>query len=163
MATRAFLAPEGAQYPSSNYPGFYKDGQDRTVLAFDGATNESCYWTIGAPQGWTTAFTLVITARCASATSGTFRFIAALEAITPGDTLDTDAASSFDSNNSAGASAPGTAGYLTTVTITLTNNDSSAAGDLVRLKLTRDATGSTGTDDITSDVEVLMVEVRDGA
>lgn len=164
MSTRAFLTPLSAHFPSTNFPALKKDSQDHFILAFDGVVNKTAYWELGIPQGWTAPAVLVISARVATATTGTFRFIAAVEAVSSGDSLDTDSTSSFDSNNSGGVSAPGVAGYMTQITITLTANDSASAGDFVRIKITRDASGSTGTDDISgSDVEILMVELRDAA
>lgn len=79
-----------------------------------------------------------ITFRMASATSGTVNFNVAIEAIADADNFDTDAGSSFDTNNASGAvTVPGTAGVQKTVEVTLTNNDSLAAGDMFRLRVQR--------------------------
>lgn len=163
MSTRAIFIPISAELPASAYPELKRDGQDRFSLAFDAATDENVYWTGIAPQGFTGAVTVVVTYRMASAVSGDVRFQAALEAISDGDALDTDSASSFDTDNSAGATVPGTAGYIDQVSVTMTNADSIAAGDLFRLRLRRDADGTSGTDDATGDCEVLAVELRDAA
>jgi len=49
------------------------------------------------------------------------------------------------------------------ISVTLTNNDSIAVGDLCRLRLNRDADGSAITDSATGDAYVLGVELRDAA
>jgi hypothetical protein len=100
----------------------------------------------------------------ASATSGTVGFQAQLEAITNADATDTDAATSFDTvNNSASTTVPGTAGYIKQISITMTNADSIAAGDYVRLSVNRDADGSAITDSATGDAYLLTAELRDAA
>jgi hypothetical protein len=54
---------------------------------------------------------------------------------------------------------PGTAGYLTATSFTLSTVDSWAAGDYVRVLLDRDV----ATDTATGDIFVFAVEIRDGA
>jgi hypothetical protein len=161
--TRAILTPNSAEFPSSNFPALTIINA-RPVLAFDAAVDETCYWTFIAPQGFTGTPTLIISYFMASATSGAIGLQAALEAITDGDTVDLDAATSFDSvNNSASTTVPGTAGYIDQISITLTNADSIAAGDYVRVALNRDADGSAITDSATGDCYVIAVELRDAA
>jgi len=160
MATRYVFLPEAAQFPSSNFPALLKDGQSRYVLAFDASTDETCYWTAEAPSGLTGTLTALVKYRAASATSGTFLPVLAVEAITPADAIDTDSASSFDTDNTpSAATVPGTAGYIDEVTVTLTNKDSIAAGDYFRLRLFRDVSG----DSATGDIEVLSVTLNDAA
>ena len=65
-------------------------------------------------------------------------FEAQVMAVSDGDSQDVDA-ESWDTANSQSATVPGTAGYLDEVSLSLTNNDSLAANDLVRIKLSRDA------------------------
>jgi len=134
------------------------------VLAFDASTDETAYWTFIAPQGITGTITLVLTIAMASATSGAVGFQAQLEAITNADATDTDATTSFDTvNNSASTTVPATAGYIKQISITMTNADSIAAGDLVRLSINRDADGSAITDSATGDAYLLAAELRDAA
>lgn len=163
MSTIAVFLPESANFPTSNFPAPGIDGQLRPYLAFDATTDESADWTFIAPQSLTGALTAVVTYRMASATTGSARVQVALEAISDGDATDTDAASSFDTANSAGATVPGTAGYIDQLSVTLTNADSIAAGDYCRLRFNRDADGTSGTDDATGDMQVLAVELRDAA
>ena len=163
MATRFVWTPQSADFRATNFPAPGVDGQNRPYLAFDATTDETCDFAGIAPQGLTGSLTAVITYRMTSATTGSVRWQAALEAVTAGDALDTDAASSFDTANSAGDTVPATAGYVKQVSITLTNADSIAAGDYFRLSVNRDADGTSGTDDATGDAEVLAVELRDAA
>lgn len=161
MATRATLLPESAHFPSSNFPQLLLSNR-RPVLAFDATTSETAYWTLVAPQGLTGTQSLVISYAMASATTGGVAFDVAVEAITSGDATDTDAATSFDTVNAAtDAAVPGTAGYMEQVTVTLTNADSMAAGDLVRISIARDVADAADT--ATGDLYLLAAEWRDSA
>lgn len=164
MATTRFIGtPYSAEFPASNFPQLTLSNR-RPVLAFDASTDETAYWTFIAPQGFTGTPTLVITYAMASATSGTVGFQAQIEAITDGDSTDTDATTSFDSvNNSASTTVPGTAGYIDQISVTLTNADSIAVADYVRLSVNRDADGSAITDSATGDAYLLACELRDTA
>jgi hypothetical protein len=163
MATRFVGLPESAHFPASNFPQLTQSNQ-RPVLAFDAATDETAYWTDVAPQGLTGTITLIVTIAMASATSGTVGIQAQLEAITDGDATDTDATTSFDTvNNSASTTVPATAGYIKQISITMTNADSIAAADYYRLSINRDADGSAITDSATGDMYLLAAELRDAA
>ncbi len=161
MATRAILTPEAAHYPAANFPALLLSNR-RPVLAFDASTSETAYWTFVAPQGITGTLTAVISYAMASATTGGVAFDVALEAISSGDALDTDATTSFDTVNGGNDSAvPGTAGYMEQISITLTNADSIAAADLVRVSVARDVADAADT--ATGDCYVFAIELRDGA
>ncbi len=163
MATRFVGLPESAHFPSTSFPQLTQSNQ-RPVLGYDAATDETAYWTDIAPQGLTGAITVVVTIAMASATSGTVGIQAQIEAITDADATDTDATTSFDSvNNSASTTVPGTAGYIKQISITMTNADSMAAADYYRLSVNRDADGSAITDSATGDMYLLAVELRDAA
>lgn len=137
--------------------------QNRPYWAFDAATVEglrSKAFQMPAAYTGTGTLKLDIFYAMANATSGKVDFEASVEAITPDDATDTDAAESFDTANAANETVPGTAGYMSVLTITLTNKDSVAAGDMVRIKLERDA--DDGTDDTaTGDARVYGCCVRE--
>ena len=98
----------------------------------------------------------------ANTATGNVVFNCAVEAITPADAHNLITDEYFDTeNDSASTAVPGTTGYLGTVTITLTNKDSVAAGDLVRLKITRDV--ADGGDDANSDARVYAVQIYEAA
>lgn len=159
--TVAILTPESAHYPASNYAPFSLSNQ-RPILMYDAATDETAYWTLVGVQGITTPLTLVITYAMASATSGNVIMYAQVEAISDGDAIDTDSTTSFDSANTSSATAvPGTAGYIDQISITLTNNDSIAAADYVRISISRDADNAGDT--ATGDLYLLVAELRDSA
>lgn len=161
MATIDRLLPFAAELPASNFPQRMVINQ-RPALAFDAAVDETAYWTSIAPQSISGTLTLVITYMMASAISGTVGFQAALEAVSDGDTTDLDATTSFATvNNSASTTVPGTAGHIDQISITMTNDDSIAAGDYFRLSLNRDGDGSAITDSATGDAYVIGVELRD--
>lgn len=162
MSTRAVFTPTSAEFPTS---GFASPSviNERPVLAFDATTDENIYWTDIAPAGLSGAITVVVSYIMASATTGAVRFQAAIEAITDGDATDLDATTSFDTDNSNGATVPGTAGHIDQLSITMTNADSLAAGDYYRVRLRRDADGTSGTDDAAGDCYVVAVELRDAA
>lgn len=158
--TRAVFLPYSAEFPATGYPQLTLINR-RPVLAFDAAADEVCQWTFIAPQGITGTLVAVVTYMMASATSGKVDFEGSIEAVSDGDATDLDAGDSFDTVNTITApTVPGTAGYIDQVTITLTNKDNIAAGDLCRLKLMRDADDSTN-DTATGDCYVLAVELRD--
>lgn len=162
MATRYAFTPESAHFPSSNFPQLIPVN-NRPALAFDAATDETCYWTGVAPQGLTGTMHAVISYIMASATTGSVRFQAQVEAITAADSTDLDSSTSFDTANSNGGTVPGTAGFMQQIDVTLTNADSLAAADYFRLSINRDADGTSGTDDATGDLYLLSVEFRDAA
>ena len=161
MTTRFVGTPLSAEFPASNYPQLTLSNR-RPVLGFDASTSETCYWTTVIPQGWTAPATAVISYAMASATSGGVAFDVAVEALTSGDAVDTDAAASFDSvNTGTDAAVPATAGYMEQISVTLTNLDSAAAGDLVRISLARNVAHATDT--ATGDAYVFSIEIRDAA
>lgn len=163
MATRFVGLPHSAEFPASNFPQITQINQ-RPVLAFDAATDETAYWTDIAPQGLSGTLTIVITYCMASATSGTVGLQAKIEAVSDGDVTDLDATTSFDTvNNSASTTVPGTAGQIDQISITLTNADSLAAADYYRISVNRDADGSAITDSATGDLYLLAIELRDAA
>lgn len=163
MATRAILLPYAAEFPASNYPELRLVNR-RPVLGFDAGTDETCYWTLVAPQGITAPLSLIMTYMMASGTTGTVGLQAQIEAVSDGDATDLDNTTSFDTaNNSASTTVPGTAGYIDQITITLTNADSVAAADYLRIALNRDANGSAVADTATGDLYVLACELRDSA
>lgn len=162
MATRFIFSPGAAEYPSANFPQYMLVNQ-RPVLAFDASTDESCMWSGIIPQGWTGTPSAIVTYFMATATSGKVDFEGSVEAISDGDAVDVDAGDSFDTANTITApTVPGTAGHIDQFTITLTNHDSSSAGDYFRFKLMRDADDATD-DTATGDCYILEVEIRDSA
>lgn len=133
------------------------------ALDFDGATDEEAVFSGVLPAHYGGGgLTLETFWAFTSATSGSLRVQAAIERI-DASSLDIDA-DSFASFNSAGGTAPGTSGQVIKVTVTFTSGaemDSLAAGEHFRLKIRRDADGTSGTDDIATDAELLAVHLKE--
>ena len=160
MATTRFaLTPESAHFPATNFPAL-SSVNARPVLAYDAATQETCYWTVVAPQGLAGALSAIIHVFGNAASTNPTYWEVAVEAITPGDAVDLDSTTSFDTVNAGNVAMGATQGYQVSLSITLTNADSIAEGDACRLKLTRDPTQ--GADTNAGTMYVSLVELREG-
>lgn len=134
-----------------------------TTLDFDGSTDEEAIFGSVLPVAYSAGGLTVDTWWAfTTATSGSLRVQAAFERMDV-STLDIDG-DSFAAFQSAGGTAPGTSGQLIKVSVTFTDGavmDSLAAGEAYRLKIRRDADGTSGTDDIVTDAELIRVVVRE--
>lgn len=156
------LPPE-SWIPDSAAPPAFGIVQGRTFWAFDAATDEilrSQAFQMPAIYAGAGTLKLDVWYFMASATSLDVRLAAAVEAVTDGDSLDEDAGESFDTANTNTENVPGTAGHPSKLTITLTNKDSVAAGDKVRIKLSRDADHGSE-DDATGDLRMVGACLRE--
>jgi len=161
--TITWSMPEGVSSPSPAAEFSALRGS-WSVANYDGATQSEHRSFVGRlPLTYNSGGITVTLVICAvSATSGTSRWIAAFERMVPG-TLDADV-DDFATGQSAGvAMTAGSAGVFFEVTITFTNGqiDGLLAGELFRLKITRDPLGTTGTDDIGTDVSLVGVSMRE--
>lgn len=139
--------------PASNAPAM-QTAQNRMFLAFDASTKETTYSPAFRMPVFTGTLKVLVQYKLASATSGKVDIEVAVEAITEADAVNLGSTSSFDTANAANETVPGTAGYLAEIEITLTNQDSVAAGDMVRFSLARDAADGTN-DTATGDLHIL--------
>ena len=125
-------------------------------LLFDATTEEHWYWSFAMPSNYGSAPIIDVYYKATSATTGTAAFNAKIMAITPDDAADMDV-DEFAAEQTAGSEAvPGTAGIMSTISVTLSNADSVAANDLVVLAVFRDVSE----DGVTGDLEVPMVVLR---
>lgn len=161
--TLATFFPADNEPPASAYATFDTRNAHPT-LDFDGATDEEAVFTGILPNNYAGGG---LTVRChvafTSATSGSGRLQADIERM-DASSLDIDADSFAGSFQSAGVTAPGTSGQIVVGSIAFTSGaqmDSLAAGEPFRLKIRRDADGTSGTDDIATDMELLAVEVKE--
>jgi hypothetical protein len=164
MATRLIFDALSAQFPSANFPEdrVIHTTERRRVLAFDTATRETCQFRAVVPQGWTGTPTAVVSYAMASATTGGVAIDIEVEAVTSGDALNLASATSYDAVNTGTDSAvPATAGYMEQITITLTNADSLAAGDIISFRVSRNVTHATDT--AAGDLYLIALEIRDAA
>lgn len=136
MNTIERLLPRQAEFPSATFP-ILASIDRRPVLDFVDTVSQSAQWTGIAAQGMTGTLTLVVYYAMDTATSGTIGFRAQVEAIAPGD-AQVITSDSFDTADLGSETVPATAQSLSTLSITLTNADSIAAGDYFRLILQRD-------------------------
>src|SRR3990167_3851000 len=121
------------------------------VLDFDGAADEEAIFSAVMPSHYAAGgITAILHVMFTTATTGT----ANIECSVERGSTDADA-DSFDTMTDGSATPNGTSGIETQVTIALANNDSIVAGDHFRLKVHRDADGTNGTDDITTDMELI--------
>lgn len=148
--TLAYFTAKAAQLPSgenSRLQTITISGGDRYGVQFTSGGSQQVMWVVPRIPPNYQGGTLKIDVDCimASATSGNVVLTAAVEAITPADSLNLNTTNSFDTANSSGnISVPGTAGYLFVSTITLTLADSVAVGDHFRIKLIRTTDTATG-------------------
>lgn len=160
--TLLVLTPLHNEPPASSYATL-DTRNGHPVLDFDGAADEEAVFSAILPRNYAGGGLTVTTYWAfTSATSGSLRVQAAFERI-DASSLDIDA-DSFAAFQSAGGSAPGTSGQVIAVSVTFTNGaqmDSVAAGEMFRLKIRRDADGTSGTDDITTDAELVGVEIKE--
>lgn len=159
MTTVAVMTPESAGFPASNFAPLTLVNR-RMVLAYDAATDEAAQWSFVAPDDMTALTEADVFYMMASATSGSVDWEVSIEAVTPGDALDLDAADGWDSVNANHGTVPATAGYPGKVTVTLTNVDNIAAEDLCRVRVNRDANDATN-DTASGDAYVLAVTLRE--
>lgn len=161
--TLAVFVPYDDEPPSSNYATI-DQRNGHPVLDFDGATDEEAVFTGILPLNYAGGGLTVDTFWAfTSATSGSLRVQADIERIDT-SSLDIDADSFTGSFQSAGGTAPGTSGQVIKVSIAFTSGaqmDSLAAGEMFRLKIRRDADGTSGTDDIATDAELVGVSIKE--
>lgn len=146
------LAPAVQRVKSSaTAPGVYF-----LQLLFDPASEEWCTWQFRMPADYASTPAAVVQWKAASATSGGVVWDVRVAAVTTGDATDVDA-KGFAAANTATGTAPATAGHLVDTTVTLTNADSVAAGDMVVVRLARAA--ANGADTATGDAELLQLAI----
>jgi len=130
------------------------------VLDFDDTTNETAVWSAVMPKHYagTTGVTVYLYWSHAAIT-GDVDWDAEFERI--GDqVLDVDGDSFAAANSVNATTVPGTTGHVDVVNITFTDGadmDSLVAGELFRIRITRDATN----DSATGDAELHAVEIRE--
>ncbi len=126
-------------------------------LCFDASQLEQCMWSLRWPADYASAPVLKVLFKMASATSGNVIILGRLAAVSDGDATDVDAKAFGSVNTVAATAVPGTAGYLKELSLTLTNADSVAAGDLVIAWVARD--GASGSDTATGDLELVSAVI----
>lgn len=158
MATGTIILPvQSAKLPASN-PAVIDGAENNFRLLFDASTDESCLWQFRMPVNYASALVAKIQYSMTSATADEVIFQVAVMAVSDGDSADINTDSYDTANDSSATTVPGTVGYLDEISITLTNADSVAAGDYVKIKINRDA--DDGSDNATGDAEVVAVSLE---
>lgn len=149
--------PTDNEPPAANYATL--DTRNvHDVLDFDNTTNESAVFSAVMPQHYAGGgVTVYIHYSMTSAEANTVDWDVAFERI--GDQqLDVDADSFAAVNSVDDTTVPGTTGLVDVVSVAFTDGadmDSVAAGELFRLKITRDAVS----DDATGDAELHCIRI----
>lgn len=167
MATGSILLmPQSAVFPdgsaSNAAPGITRRKGTQTAppvyyltLDFDAATKEICYWSFPMPNNYASGGTLKLLWH-ANATANSAIWSAAISAVTATD-ADTPLEHAFGAEATATTAANATeARRLIESSITLTM-DSAAAGDLITLRLFRDAANASDT--LTVDAELAAAYI----
>lgn len=157
MATGTISLPMPGHLDTTAPPGVVI-ANNVPYMAFDDTTVEACYWVFRMPANYASGLTAKIQYSMASATSNSVDFEISIMAVSDADSQDLDS-DSYDTVNSGSDTVPGTAGHFGEISITMTNADSVAAGDYVRIKLSRDSDDGTN-DTATGDCEVRAVTLE---
>lgn len=133
------------------------------VLDFDDTADESAIFKCFMPANYAAGgITVTVAWMATSATTGNISLDVALMSITDdADDLDTKAFAAANNANPATASASGEVKYTDITFTDGADMDSVAAGEWYLLKVTRDANGTTSTDDMAGDMELLGVRIKE--
>ena len=159
----ASFTPLSAEQPTSAFATL--DTRNSVpVLDFDDTTDESAVFGGFLPANYAAGgLTVTLVWMATSATTGGVSWDAAIEAH-PDDTFDIDADGFASAQNSGSATTASATGEQQYTNITFTSGaqmDSLAAGESFRIKVTRDANGTTATDDMSGDAELLRVVIKE--
>jgi hypothetical protein len=133
---------------------------NHTVLDFDDGTNESAIFTGVMPQNYsaTTGITVIIHFTMTSAIINDVDWDVSFERIGTSQDVDSDSFAAVKSANN--VTVPGTAGVVGQTSIQFTDGaeiDSILAGELFRIKITRDAVSDTAS----GDANLHLIELRE--
>lgn len=160
--TLAVFFPNQGEPPAANYATL--DLRNVVlILDFDDTTDESIEFAGFMPRHYGGGgITVTVGWMATSATSGTISLDISFKSVTDdADDLDTKAFATANNVNPTTATATGEVDY---VEITFTNGadmDSVAAGEYFRILIARDADGTTSTDDMTGDMELVFIEIKE--
>lgn len=133
------------------------------VLDADDTTDESAIFMGFIPNNYSGGgFTVKVLWMATSATSGTISLDVAFMSVTDdADDLDTKAFAAANNANPTAASATGEVDYVSVTFTDGADSDSVAASEMFLIKITRDADGTTSTDNMVGDMELVEVVVTE--
>lgn len=142
MSTGTIILPVQAAKIGGSFitnPARINGGSNAWSLLFSATQTESGLWQFRMPENYASGLIAKLQYSMASAVANKVDLEVEVMAISDGDAQDVDGAS-FDSVNevAGGTTVPGTAGYLDEISISLSNDDNVAAGDLVYIRVNRD-------------------------
>lgn len=158
----ARFGPASSEPPSNNFAT--SDTRNGiSIRDFDDTIDESLEFGDDMPEHYSGGgITVIVKWMATSATSGTISLDVAFKSI--GDNADDVDTKAFAAANNANPTAPGTSGFVRYTTITFTDGadmDSIAAGEYFRMKVTRDADGTTSTDNMAGDMELVSITIKE--
>ena len=161
--TLVVFTPQHGEPPGSNFAQF--DIRNAIpVLDFDASTDETIHFSGVMPRHYaaTTGVTVTVGWAASSATSGTISLDVAFKSISDdADDLDTKAFATPNNANPTTANVSGEVDYIAITFLDGSDMDSVAAGEFFQLEVTRDADGTTSTDDMVGDMELVFVEIKE--
>jgi len=133
------------------------------VWDFDDATDESLEFGLFMPSHYSGGgVTVTIGWMATTATSGTISLDVGFKSVTDdADDLDTKAFATVNNANPTTASATGEVDYIDITFTDGADMDSVAAGEYFRLIVTRDADGTTSTDNLSGDMEFVFLSIKE--
>lgn len=160
MATGRIILPvQGAKIGGSfiTLGAGIDGGAGAWKVLFDASQTESILFQFKMPSDYASAPVLKLQYAMASAVADKIDLEVDVMAVADGEDIDS---ASFDTINEivGGTTVPGTAGFVDTISISLTNNDSVAADELVLIRIHRDH--DDGDDTATGDLELLSVSLE---
>lgn len=165
--TLLIFTPQANEPPSSSFATL-DIRNSRPCLDFDAAADEEAVFAGIMPQSYanTTGVTIVLTmGSTTDQTSGTVAWELLFERIINDSTdLDADSFATSAAGNRFTQTAPGGASQPAIDSKTIAKGavmDSVVAGDPFRLKIRRDADGTSQTDSMTGDAELYSIELRE--
>lgn len=158
-----FFAVANAEPPPTNFATFDTRNQI-LVLDFDDTTDESIEFPGFMPEHYagTTGVTVTVGWAATTATTGTISLDVAFKRL--GDDTDDLDSATFAAANNANPTTSTTSGNIIYTDITFTDGadmDSVVAGEHFRLQISRDADGTTSTDNLVGDMELISVLIKE--
>lgn len=154
LGLRVFLSPEGATFPTTNFPQLVKNSGTNWVhytLDFDQTTSEACYYRVSVPNGVTvTSANIEIFSTQAAATSGTVGWTVTTLTRADGEAWDT----AGNADTVTADAVEGTAGFVHKQTKALTVTGW-AADEVLLVKIARDVA-----DTVAEDVKFMGALLR---
>ena len=150
--------PQTAKLATSN-TAVIDAGDKNWRLLFDDDTDETSTWEFILDDDYGAgALSADIYFSMTSGATGAVIWTVEVMAVTPGDAFDVGD-DGYDTANSVTQTVQNTAGHSTQATVSLSNSDSAAAGDYIRVRLARDA--DNGSDTTIGDAELMHWVIRE--